>query len=124
MWNGVDDDGNAVPAGMYYTHVEIDGVLTDESDLFLLYLDPLEFLTAPNAVTDANGRFRIPDSLVPVGEVIEATNELGEVTNSSSVSDTLRILAVIDGEPDPLWTQVTVVYEQGAENSGVDLQLQ
>ena len=123
MWNGVDGDGHPAPSGMYYVHIEPEGEPAETTDLFLLYLDAADFLNAPNAVTDANGRFRIPDELIPVGEVIEATNELGEVIASSAVSDTLRVLAVVGGDPDPRWAQRGVIYRKAQENSGIEFVL-
>ncbi len=123
-WNGRDEEGVPVPSGMYYAHTENDGEPGETYEVFLLYLDPADFLTAPNARTDAQGRFHIPDSLIPVGEVIEVHNELNELVDSVAISDTVRVLAVRAGDPDPVWTQVSVVYERGTENSTADLTLQ
>lgn len=123
-WDATDEDGNLVPSGAYYYHLEVDGVPGDEGLAFLQYLDPEEFLAAPNAVTDADGRFRVPDRLIPVGEVLEGVNESGESTDPVVLGDTLRIRAVQAGDSDPVWTQVLVVYEKGEENSGVEIVLQ
>lgn len=119
-WTGIDDDDNPVPSGMYEAHVEVESILVAEYEFFLLFLDPADFLTAPNAVTGTDGRFRIPDSLIPVGETLTA---VGEEEVTATVSDTLRVLAVVGGDPGPVWTEATIAYREGAENSGIELRL-
>lgn len=85
MWNAVDDDGVPVPSGLYYAHLQIDEKDHQISDLFLLYLDPADFLNAPNATTDANGRFRIPMNLIPVGMPLHALDENGDLIEQTNV---------------------------------------
>lgn len=117
-WSAVDDDGNPVPAGLYTAHIEREGEPVETFDLLLIYLDPGEFLNAPNAMTDAEGCFRVSNRLIPAGDVIpgvvETEGEAGDIT----IGDQLRVMAVREGDPDPVWARITVDYDRSAENSG------
>lgn len=122
-WSAVDENGDPVPSGMYTAHAEREGEPVEVRDLLLVYLQPVEFLNAPNAVTDADGRFRISEGLIPVGDVIQGVSETGEELGDIVIGKQLRVVAVREGDPDPVSVQITVDYERGADNSGYRIAL-
>lgn len=124
LWNALDDDQQPVAAGLYTVYIELDGVPGDQDDFLLVYLDSVAFLNAPNAVTDANGRFRIADSLLPIGETLDAYDEVGEPIGAHTIGDTLRVMAVREGDPDPVWTLLTVQYDAGTANRAIEIVLE
>jgi len=121
IWDGTDEDGNGAPSGMYYYHLEIEGEEPLVQDMFLLYLSPEDFLRAPNAVTDENGMFQIPDSLIPVGEIITVTDEEGNIVDEVAVGDQIGLRAVVEGDPDPAWVGLTVEFIRGGGSEEVEL---
>lgn len=122
-WDGKDEDGNGAPSGMYYYHLEIEGEETLVKDMFLLYLSSEDFLLAPNAVTDENGMFQIPDSLIPVGELVIVTDEEGNIVDEVAVGDQIQLRAVIEGSPDPVWVGLTVEFIRGGGSEEIELTL-
>ena len=48
IWDGRDDAGNRVASGMYYYHLQFGDEPPEINEMFLLYLDPVAFLLAPN----------------------------------------------------------------------------
>jgi len=123
IWDGLDEDGNGAPSGMYTYHLEIEGTETLEHDMFLLYLGAEDFLRAPNAVTDENGMFQIPDSLIPVGELVIVTDEEGNIVDEVAVGDQIGLRAVIQGSPNPEWVGGSVEFIRGGGSEEIELTL-
>ncbi len=122
-WPGRDASGDPIPAGMYSYHLQIDDQPPTVHELFLHFLDPADFLNAPNAVTDADGIFQIPDTLIPVGETITATNVLGEEIGEVTITSSIQIRAVRPGDPNPIWSGLTINYLSAGANGDIELTL-
>ena len=123
MWQGLDEAGDPVPSGMYYYHLQIDDQEPVVHDLFLLFLDPADFLRSPNAVTDQDGVFRIPDTLIPVGATMTLVDESGEIVDEITITDVIRIRAVRDGDSGPEWGGLTINYLAGGGNGELEIVL-
>lgn len=123
LWSAVDESGTPVPCGMYYAHIQVEDQEPDVHPLFLLFLDPSDFLRHPNAITDENGEFRIPDSLIPIGETIEVVDETGTLVDQVVITTQLAIRAVREGTTDTEWTGLTIEYLTGGANGELELTL-
>lgn len=120
-WDGTADDGTPQPSGRYLVRIEREGSATEESDLFLYLHEPGEIHRAPHALTDADGRFRIRRSLLPLGEELVATDETGEVTGTATVASDFKVMAVRETESGYLADSVVVDWPGGP--AGVDVTL-
>ena len=122
-WQALNESGVPVPAGMYYTHVQFEDEEPTVNKVFLLLLDPADFLRHPNAVTDQDGEFQISGSLIPVGETMTAVDETGEAVGQTTVSAEIQIRAVRQGDPSPVWGGVTISYDPGGDNAEIEVVL-
>lgn len=96
IWDGTDGNGDRIPSGMYIPELSVNGVVIDESRLFLYLHEPGEILLAPHAVTDAAGRFRISRGLLPLGAEYWTTEEDGDPIVLATVEHEFLVRAVID----------------------------
>lgn len=120
-WDATADDGTPQPSGRYLVRIEREGMATEESDIFLYLHEAGEIHRAPHAVTDADGRFRIRRSLLPLGEEMVATDELGEVVATATVASDFKLLAVVE-QSDAYISDDAVVDWPGGP-AGVDVTL-
>jgi hypothetical protein len=80
VWDGLDDAGRRVPAGMYFMRLRVsspDRQWQEERRTFMYFCSRQENLQAPHAMTDANGEYRIEMGLLPIGERFEAADDTG-----------------------------------------------
>ncbi len=96
IWDGTDGNGDRIPSGMYIPELSVNGVVIDESRLFLYLHEPGEILLAPHAVTDAAGRFRISRGLLPLGADYWTTEEDGDPVVLATVEHEFLVRVVID----------------------------
>ena len=91
-WPWTDDDGHRVPDGLYYLHLTAgDRAVTNK--LFVEQLcDGMAGVTSI-VKTDAEGRFAIDWSIVPVGGRIESTDSWGRVIGHRIVLDSIQVCA-------------------------------
>ncbi|HUU44469.1 MAG TPA: FlgD immunoglobulin-like domain containing protein [Acidobacteriota bacterium] len=92
-WDGIADDGTALPDGLYYYHLEWGNVSATKA--FLLSAACLE-MTRTDAylvLTDADGHYAVGWGLVPVGEPVPELDSAGAVIRERTVSPSVRICA-------------------------------
>ncbi len=123
IWQAQDDDGERVPTGLYYFYVQLGDRTPIVADIFLFDDEPVSFLAAPNALADEEGRFQIPDSLIPVGETLIGTDETGQVVGEVTVSATMQIVAIHEPDGIPLWSTITIDHVPGGGNGLLQLVL-
>jgi hypothetical protein len=123
MWSALDETESPVPSGMYYAHIQVDDEEPTVHDVFLLFLDPSDFLRHANTITNEHGEFRIPDSLIPVGESLDGIDETGTVVDTVTITDQLRVLAVREGATNTEWTELTISYLDDGRNGKLELVL-
>jgi len=121
FWDATADDGTPQPSGRYVVRIEREGSATEEYDLFLYLFQPGEIHRAPHAVTDADGRFRIRRSLLPLGEEITATDDQGEVVATATVASDFKLLAV--AERGGAFVSAGAVVDWPGGPAGVDVTL-
>ncbi len=88
LWHKTDDDGNLAPNGIYkfrftlrrpWVQEESEGGFFLHNELSLDYVDCI----GPAAITDAEGRFRIPYDRMPIGlEAFHGWDEPGTIPDS------------------------------------------
>lgn len=97
IWDGRDDAGRQVGNGMYVFVLYLDGSETESlrRNLLLHRRDLMQLVEAPNAVTDADGRFELPMALVPVGVEVDVADAGGEPLGTYPISRDVAVHALI-----------------------------
>ncbi len=116
LWDGLDDDGRILPDDVYWFHVVTDAG-EDTRPLLLLrlgYEDLAANALAPQAVTDAEGRFDLSQACLPFGYAYEAVDEMGDPIATITVIRSVRIWAYF-GDVSVASAAVTVDPDTGAE---------
>jgi hypothetical protein len=95
-WDGLDDAGRFLPDSVYRIHVETDSGLVESP---MMYLRPGYDNIAPGtdlaalAVSDAQGRFALSQSCLPLGYVTPTDDGLGDPTNVFTITRDVRVWA-------------------------------
>jgi len=97
-WDGMDDGGNPVPNGLYYSHVvlrnEEGGRMTLVSPLLILQSTPEFLLQHKHALTNMDGHYQIPRELLPIGEILPMYDEQGAYVGEFRISSKIRVHAL------------------------------
>ncbi|MFO7654848.1 MAG: hypothetical protein R6X25_13685 [Candidatus Krumholzibacteriia bacterium] len=120
-WDTRDANGDGVPAGSYIARLVADGAGPTESDLFLDFYRPLEFVTHPSAVAGADGTYAIPMDLVAVADSVEVRDELGQVLGWYPVADEIMLVAVTESDGLYLSGARIIELDPDADGPRVDL---
>jgi hypothetical protein len=116
LWDGLDDDGRLLPDDVYWFHL-VTGAGEETRPLLLLRLGYEHIAAdalAPQAVTDSDGRFTLPQACLPFGYVYEAVDELGDPIATVTVIRSVRVWAYY-GDVGGASAAVTVDPDTGAE---------
>ena len=97
-WDFTDGEGNQVPVGLYIMRALFDDHTLIERVLFHYDYEIPAFVHKPNAVSDAEGRFRVPRNLIPVGAEIPIYSEDGDFLDLHKVLPEIMVIAVVEHE--------------------------
>ena len=116
-WDGTNDDGLVLPDGVYRFHVVTDDGESTSAFTILhngyLGLDA-EAVLAPQAITDAQGRFRLEQTCLPFGFTFEHVDGTGEPIGTITIIRTVHVWA-FSGDTFGTSASVTVAPETGAD---------
>ena len=116
-WDGLDEAGLVLPDGVYRFHVVTDAGETTSAFAILhhgyLSLDA-DAVLAPQATTDAQGRFRLEQTCLPFGFAFEHVDGTGDPIFTITITRTVRVWA-FSGDSYGTSTSVTVAPDTGAD---------
>lgn len=90
-WDGTADDGTVVPDGLYYYHLKWDDYTGTRAFLLSNLCQGMTASDAYLVLTDSDGDYAVPWSLVPVGEEVPSLAPDGTVIQQRIVSPSVRI---------------------------------
>ena len=93
-------DGSTLSNEGYYCQVAAG---TSVSKRFVLVNNPDPDRLVPLVLTDSTGRFSIPRSVLPIGQVFTYTFETGQTAGNVVVSDSLTVVIAPAGASPILW---------------------
>lgn len=116
-WDGMNEAGLALPDGIYRFHVETEAGQSTVAFALLYHsyrnLDA-EAALAPQAVTDAQGRFRLGQACLPFGFAFDAVDDSGDPISMITITRLVRVWA-FSGDACGTSVTVTVAPDTGAE---------
>jgi len=116
-WDGLNDAGLVVPDGIYRYHLVTDAGESTGAFALLHYgylsLDA-EAVLAPQATTDAQGRFRLDQTCLPFGFAFDAVDDSGDPISTITITRTVHVWA-FSGDAHGTSASVTVTPDTGAD---------
>jgi len=92
-WDGTDATGQPQPSGVYRERIEAGESVAKASFFWLLSFELMRDLDAWLVITDSDGKFAIPWSLIPIGEFHETLIIPPYDNYRYTISDSVRVCA-------------------------------